>query len=70
MILVIQFMCALGVMNGHFLMELFPEYLTPLRTGVLAKTILSYLYMGDLNVQLFFVMGVLSDTLSPEPTTI
>lgn len=57
MIFPIQFICALGVMNGHFLMELFPAYLEPLRTGALSKTIFSYLYMGDLNVQLFFVLG-------------
>lgn len=53
----VQIIACLGVFNGHFLMFFCIDFCNFIRSAQFKNTILSYFYMGDLNVQLFFVLG-------------
>lgn len=54
---VLQIVACMGVLNGHFLGYFCAPYIEYLRSSMIKNTVLSYFYMGDLNVQLFFVLG-------------
>lgn len=56
-IVLLQIIATFGVMNGHFLMDVNPNILNQIRSMPIRSTLLSYLYMGDFCVPIFFVLG-------------
>lgn len=56
-IVLLQIIVTFGVMNGHFLMDVNPGIINQCRSMPIRYSLLSYLYMGDFCVQLFFVLG-------------
>lgn len=53
----IQIICAWGVMNGHFMMHSCNDICDYLRNSNLKYSVLAFFFLGDLNVEVFFVLG-------------
>lgn len=57
LIQIIRVVCALGVMFSHYIYILNPVDIGIIRKSFLRNTILAYLFMGDLDVEVFFVVS-------------